>query len=78
MDYGSQLNEAGYADMVSGAELGEIARLAGGLVCDRAGTRRLIELSWRRELAGRLLHDERLSGILSTELIPVQCTLFVK
>jgi hypothetical protein len=52
--------------------------LAGGLVCDRAGTRRLIELPWCRELAVRLLHDERLSGILSTEVIPVQCTLFVK
>jgi hypothetical protein len=79
--YGSQLNEAGYAviaDLVDGAELGEIARFAGGLVCDRAGTRRLIELPWCRALAVRLLHDERLSGILSTEVIPVQCTLFVK
>jgi nitrate/nitrite transporter NarK len=54
--YGSQLNEAGYAvtaDIVDGAELGEIARFAGGLVCDRAGTRRLIELPWCRELAVR-------------------------
>jgi hypothetical protein len=34
---------------------------------------------WRgRELAVRLPHDERLSGILSTEVIPVQRTLFVK
>lgn len=79
--YGSQLNEAGYvviADLVDGAELGEIARLAGGLDCDRAGTRRLIELPWCRELAARLMREERLSGILSTDVIPVQCTLFVK
>ena len=79
--YGSQLNEAGYvviADLVDGVELGEIARLAGGLDCDRAGMRRLIELPWCRELAMRLMRDERLSGILSTEVIPVQCTLFVK
>ena len=79
--YGSQLNEAGYvviADLVDGVELGEIARLAGGLDCDRAGTRRLIELPWCRELAMRLLRDERLSEVLSAEVIPVQCTLFVK
>ena len=79
--YGSQLNEAGYvviADLVDGVELGEIARLAGGLDCDRAGTRRLIELPWCRELAMRLLRDERLSEIRSAEVIPVQCTLFVK
>jgi hypothetical protein len=79
--YGSELNQAGYvviADLVDGAELGEIARFAGGLDCDRAGTRRLIELPWCRELAMRLMHDERLSGILSTDVIPVQCTLFVK
>ena len=51
---GSQLNEAGYvviADLVDGVELGEIARIAGGLDCDRAGTRRLIELPWCHELA---------------------------
>ena len=79
--YGSQLNEAGYvviADLIDGAELGDIARFAGGLDCDRAGTRRLIELPWCRELALRFQHDERLSGILSTEVIPVQCTLFIK
>ncbi len=79
--YGSQLNEAGYAviaDLVDGAELGEIARFIGTLVSDRAGTRRLIELHWCRELAARLLHDERLSGLFSTKIIPVQCTLFVK
>ncbi len=79
--YGSQLNEAGYvviADMLDGAKLREIARFAGGLVCDRAGTRRLIELPWCRELAVGLMHDERLSGFLSTEVIPVQCALFVK
>jgi Phytanoyl-CoA dioxygenase (PhyH) len=79
--YGRQLNEAGYAviaDLVRGAELEEIARFADGLVCDRAGTRRLIELPWCRDLAVRLMRDGRLSGILSTELLPVQCTLFVK
>jgi len=79
--YGSQLSEAGYAviaDMVDGAELGEIARFAESFVCDRAGTRRLIELPWCRELAVRLLYDERLSGVASTEVIPVQCTLFAK
>jgi hypothetical protein len=79
--YGSQLNEAGYAviaDLIGGAELGEIARLVSGLDCDRAGTRRLIELPWCRELALRLMRDVRLSGILSTEVIPVQCTLFEK
>jgi phytanoyl-CoA dioxygenase PhyH len=79
--YGSQLNEAGYvviADLIDGAELGEITRLAVGLDCDRAGTRRLIELPWCREFALRLLHDERLSGILSADVIPVQCTLFAK
>jgi hypothetical protein len=81
MPYARQLNEAGYAviaDMVDSTELGEIARFAGGLVCDRAGTRRLIELPWCRELAVRLMRDERLSGIFSTEVIPVQCTLFAK
>jgi hypothetical protein len=81
MGYASQLNEAGYvviADLVDGTELGEIARLVGGLDCDRAGTRRLIELPWCREFAMRLLRDKRLSGILSTDAIPVQCTLFVK
>jgi ectoine hydroxylase-related dioxygenase (phytanoyl-CoA dioxygenase family) len=80
-DYGSHLNGAGYAviaDLVDGAELAEIARFADGLVCDRASTRRLIELPWCRELAARLMRDERLSGILSTAVIPVQCTLFVK
>jgi len=79
--YGSQLNEAGYvviADLVDGPELGEITRFAGGLDCDRAGTRRLIELPWCRELAMRLIRYERLSRILSTDVIPVQCTLFVK
>ena len=79
--HGSQLNEAGYAvvaDMVDDAELGEIARFVGGLVCDRAGTRRLIEIPWCRDLAVRLMRDERLSGILPTEVFPLQCTLFVK
>jgi ectoine hydroxylase-related dioxygenase (phytanoyl-CoA dioxygenase family) len=38
----------------------------------------LIELPWCRELAVRLMRDERLSGIFSTEVIPVQCTLFAK
>jgi hypothetical protein len=33
------------------------------------------ELPWCRELAVRMMHDERLSGVLSTEFIPVQCTL---
>jgi hypothetical protein len=37
------------ADLIDGAELGEITRLAVGLDCDRAGTRRLIELPWCRE-----------------------------
>jgi len=77
----AQLTEAGYvviADLVDGPELGEITRFAGGLDCDRAGTRRLIELPWCRELAMRLIRYERLSRILSTDVIPVQCTLFVK
>jgi Phytanoyl-CoA dioxygenase (PhyH) len=78
---GSQLNEMGYTvipDLIGDAELGEIVRFTGGLACDRAGTRRLIELPWCRELAMRLMQDDRLSGLLPPEASPVQCTLFVK
>jgi hypothetical protein len=68
--YGSHLNEMGYTvipDLVGVAELGAIARFTGGLACDRAGTRRLIELPWSSELAMRLMQDERLSGLLPPE-----------
>ncbi len=33
---------------------------------------RLIDLPWCREFAVRLLHNERLSEILSTEVIPLE------
>jgi ectoine hydroxylase-related dioxygenase (phytanoyl-CoA dioxygenase family) len=76
-----QLQESGYVvipDVVGIEEIKEIARFVDNHVSAGAGTRRLIERRWCRELADRLAHDPRLFEALSTNARPVQCTFFVK
>jgi hypothetical protein len=76
-----QLFEAGYAvvtDLITGVDIGEIARCVDGLPTQSAGTRRLIDNPWCRDLAERLARDGRLQTVLPVDSTPVQCTLFIK
>jgi hypothetical protein len=75
----SELSQAGYCvlpDMIGIEEADAISRRIDG--APGAGTRRLLDASWCRDLAARLKVN-RLLGEFGTEISePVQCTLFNK
>lgn len=76
-----QLFETGYAvvpDLITSAEIDNLARSVDDLRTRSAGTRRLIDAPWCWRLAERIGHDERLREVLPVGFTPVQCTLFVK
>lgn len=77
----AQLKESGYAVIPGVVGCDEISRIERFLDDDgnaMAGTRRLINRPWCREIAARLARDARLSEALPANSRPVQCTLFVK
>jgi ectoine hydroxylase-related dioxygenase (phytanoyl-CoA dioxygenase family) len=77
----AQLEESGYAiipDVVGNDEISYIERFIDDDGKGVAGTRRLINRPWCRELADRFNRDTRLSVTLAADSRPVQCTLFVK
>jgi ectoine hydroxylase-related dioxygenase (phytanoyl-CoA dioxygenase family) len=74
------LSEKGYAvlpDLLGGAEVDALAGLTAEARCG-AGTRRLLDEGWCRELACRLALDTRITAVLPIDAQPVQCTLFAK
>jgi hypothetical protein len=76
-----QLRASGYAvipDVVGNREISSIERFMSDVDNGVAGTRRLINRPWCRELADRFTRDARLSGALPSDARPVQCTLFAK
>ncbi len=77
----AQLEKSGYAiipDVLGTDEISNVERFINDIGNDVAGTRRLIDRPWCRELADRFTLDTRLSGALPTDARAVQCTLFVK
>jgi ectoine hydroxylase-related dioxygenase (phytanoyl-CoA dioxygenase family) len=75
----AQLEESGYTVIPDVVGIDEISKIERFIDDDGvAGTRRLINHAWCRELAYRLKRDTRLSQALPADAKPVQCTLFVK
>jgi hypothetical protein len=76
-----RLEASGYAvipDVVGNDEISDIERFIADVSSGVAGTRRLINRPWCRELADRFTRDTRLSGTLPADARAVHCTLFVK
>ena len=76
-----QLEESGYAvipDVVGFDEISRIERFIDDEGNGVAGTRRLINRPWCREISDRLIRNARLSEALPADARAVQCTLFVK
>jgi hypothetical protein len=75
----AQLEESGYAVIPGVVGCDEISRIERFIDDDgnaMAGTRRLINRPWCREIADRRTRDARLSEVFSADARPVQCTLF--
>jgi hypothetical protein len=76
-----ELTERGYAvvpEVISSEGVDDIGESISGALAGGAGTRRLIEKPWCRDLALRLTRDPRLRDSLPDDPIAVQCILFVK
>ena len=71
----------GYAvipNMLTSLDADQIALAINGILGDRAGTRRLLDIPWCNELADRLADEPRLREYLPDNALAVQCTLFAK
>jgi hypothetical protein len=65
-------------NVLSSPEVHQVAHTIGGTLCDKAGTRRMLDLPWCARLGAKVADEPRLREILPTSLRPVQCTLFAK
>jgi ectoine hydroxylase-related dioxygenase (phytanoyl-CoA dioxygenase family) len=65
-------------DVLTDAECDFVAQRLEAIDRDAIGTRRLLELSWCRDLAESLKHRAVLLRILPANSVVVQCTLFAK
>lgn len=77
----TQLQRLGFAvirSLISESEASEISRRLERLGKAAAGTRRLLDESWCRELGHRLRLDARISGLLPHDARAIQCTYFAK
>ena len=76
-----ELTDNGYAVVPAIVDIDEVDRI-GRFVTDTlaatAGTRRLIELPWCRDLADCLMRNSRLCDSLPVHSLAIQCTLFIK
>jgi hypothetical protein len=71
----------GYAvipNVLSSLDADETACALSGVLGDKAGTRRLLDLEWCSLLADRLRNEPRLREFLPANPRAVQCTLFAK
>jgi hypothetical protein len=72
---------AGYAvipDIISDHQVQHISTLIAGVADATHGTRKLLDIPWCSELAGRLRAEPKLRPLLPANAQVVQCTLFVK
>jgi hypothetical protein len=77
----TSLLEKGYAivpGVIGSDDIENVSQSVNGALCETAGTRRLIEKLWCRDLAHRLTRDPRLRELLPDDPKTVQCTLFIK
>jgi hypothetical protein len=76
-----ELTDNGYAVVPAVVDIDEVDRI-GRFVTDTlaatAGTRRLIELPWCRDLANCLMRNSRVCDSLPVDSLAIQCTLFIK
>jgi len=76
-----ELTDNGYAVIPGVIDIDEVDRV-GRFVMDTlattAGTRRLIELPWCRDLADCLMRNSRVCDSLPVDSLAIQCTLFIK
>ena len=76
-----ELAEKGYAVVPAVIDIDEVDRI-GRFVMDMiaatAGTRRLIELPWCRDVADCLTRNPRVCDSLPADSLAIQCTLFIK
>ena len=76
-----ELADNGYAVVPAVVDIDEVDRI-GRFVTDTlaatAGTRRLIELPWCRDLANCLMRNSRVCDSLPVDSLAIQCTLFIK
>jgi hypothetical protein len=66
------------AEFFEARQIDALLRWVEALAVERAGTRRLIDLPWCADLGRRISRDKRLSALLPTNPVAVQCTVFVK
>jgi ectoine hydroxylase-related dioxygenase (phytanoyl-CoA dioxygenase family) len=77
----NQLAQIGYAvlsGLIEPERVDDIAHCVDGILARRAGTRRLLDTSWCRELAEALLAHKLLREVGTDSAEAVQCTLFSK
>src|ERR1700733_1336717 len=77
----ARLSQVGYAvlsGLIEPEEVGAIVHRVDGVLATGAGTRRLLDMPWCRELAKKLVAGDRLRGLVTDESHSVQCTLFAK
>jgi ectoine hydroxylase-related dioxygenase (phytanoyl-CoA dioxygenase family) len=77
----TQLTDDGYAvvpAVMDSDEAAGIDRCVMGALASGAGTRRLIEMPWCRDLADRLAANSRVRDSLPFDGLAIQCTLFIK
>ena len=76
-----ELTDNGYAVVSALIDIDEVDRI-GRFIMDTlastAGTRRLIELPWCRDLADCLMRSSRVCNSLPVDSLAIQCTLFIK
>jgi hypothetical protein len=76
-----EVTEDGYAVILGVIGSGEVAKIGESIsvgLAGSAGTRRLIEEPWCRDLAGRLMRHPHLVDLLPKDAVAVQCTSFAK
>jgi hypothetical protein len=76
-----ELTDNGYAvvpDLIDIDEVDRIGRFVMDTLAVTAGTRRLIELPWCRDLADWLIRSSRVCDSLPVDPQAIQCSLFIK
>jgi len=76
-----ELTDNGYTvipSVVDSYQVDSIGQFVMNAVAAGAGTRRLIETQWCRDLADRLTRNSRICESLPVDALAIQCTLFMK
>ena len=76
--YSEQLAAEGYAVIPELIEAHLVCDVCEFIRDEGVGTRRIIDMPWCAELAGRIARDARMSELLPEGAVAVQCTLFSK